>query len=47
MIPNRISSIYVTKSGVLKLFLKILKQSKIIPIKKPFNIKVIKRRQQQ
>ena len=42
IIPNRTSSIYVTKSGVLKLFLKILKQSKIMPIKKPFNIKAIK-----
>ena len=40
--PNAISWIYVIISGVLKLFLKILKQSKIIPIKKPFNIKAIK-----
>ena len=42
MIPNTMSSIYVTKSGVLKLFLKILKLSKIMPIKKPFNIKTTK-----
>lgn len=40
-IQKIISSILVTKSLVLKDFLSILKISNNIPIKKPFNIKII------
>lgn len=39
-IQNTISSIYVTKSFVLKDFLIILKKSNKIEIKKPFNINI-------
>lgn len=42
IIPNKTSSMYVTKSGVLKLLLRILKQSKSIPIKTPLRMKIKK-----
>lgn len=42
IIPNKMSSIYVIKSGVLKLLLRILKQSKSIPIKTPLKMKIKK-----
>lgn len=42
IIPNKTSSMYVIKSGVLKLFLRILKQSKSIPIKTPLRMKIKK-----
>ena len=41
-IPNKASSTYVIKSGVLKLILSILKQSNNSPIINPFKIKMIK-----
>lgn len=37
IIQNKMSSMYVIKLGVLKLFLNILKISNVIPIKIPFN----------
>jgi len=37
---NKVSSIYVTKLGVLKLFRSILKMSKTIPIRIPFSINI-------
>lgn len=42
IIPNKMSSIYVAKSGVLKLFLRIRKQSNEIPIRTPLRIKAKK-----
>ena len=40
IIQNKVSSMYVTKLGVLKLFLSILKASKVTPIKIPFSMNI-------
>lgn len=40
IIQNNISSMYVIKFGVSKLFLNILNISNTIPIKIPFNINI-------